>query len=77
MQIDLSPFAGGSKTIYNLQNQAQFEQTTLPEYQIAELGTVYTPNPINRSQRRLADSIESLKNFDLYSDEVYRSCWSA
>ena len=51
-------FEDGSKTVYNLQNQARFEQTALPEYQIAELGTVYTPKSFNGSQRRLADSAD-------------------
>ena len=67
-------FADGSKTIYNLQNQARFEQTVLPEYQIAELGTVYTPNHSTAVKEDLLTQLtESLKSFDLYSDEVYRS----
>ena len=51
-------FADGSKTIYNLQNQARFEQTALPEYQIAELGTVYTPNHSTAVKEDFADSAD-------------------
>ena len=67
-------FEDGSKTIYNLQNQARFEQTALPEYQIAELGTVYTPNHSTAVKEDILTQLtESLKSFELYSDEVYRS----
>ncbi|KXT83652.1 hypothetical protein STRDD11_01366 [Streptococcus sp. DD11] len=67
-------FDDGSKIIYHLQAQKDFAATKIPEFDIVELGTVYTPNHSAAVKEDLVSQLaDSLKDFDLYSDAVYQS----